>query len=209
MEEKKFKMDEEWVDMPDGAGTFGALVAWVTEKLKGQERVLLGTLHGEAAVTQEEMAAWESRPIGEFDTLEFLSAEPLELARHTCGDMMDLMKKLEEGAERAAENFDAGEKVKAQEGFAQCAEGWGMVLQAYWSVIAMSDIDASGVEIDGRTLSSIVSEVKELFTRMIGDYGSGNWNEVKETLSEDLSLYIDPMREAFECLQEKLEEVAV
>ena len=42
MEEKKFKIDGEWVDVPEGVVTFGALLGWNLNHLKCRDRVLLG-----------------------------------------------------------------------------------------------------------------------------------------------------------------------
>ena len=65
MEEKKFKLDEEWMDMPKSVKTFGALLNDINDQLKERGRILLGVLHGEISVTREETEAWEKRPVGE------------------------------------------------------------------------------------------------------------------------------------------------
>ncbi len=208
MEEKKFKLDEEWRDMPKGVKTFGALLNEINDQLKERGRVLLGVLHGEISVTREETEAWEKRPVGEFDALEFLSAEPRELALHTSKEMVDFMEKLGQLGIRAADDFEAGEEAKAVSAFSECLEGWGMALQACWNLATLGDIDPSAIEIDGRILSSIASELRELFVKAVGDYGRGDMEAVNESLSRELALYIDPMREAFEHFQEKIEEKA-
>ena len=206
MKEKKFKMDEEWVDVPEGVVTFGALLGWILNHWKSRDRVLLGVLHGEVSVNHKELDAWEMRPIGEFDVLEFLSADSIELARHTCGDLASFMEKLGRRAEGAVREYEAGEEEKAASGFGECMEGWGMVLEAYWNIISLGDFDPSIIEIDGRTLSSIVAGFKDSFGKMAGDYGKGDMKAVKDHLSEEMVLYVAPMCEAFEYLQEKLEK---
>ncbi len=209
MGKKKFKMDEKWVDMPKGVETFGALLGRVIQQMKERDRVLLGVLHGGASVTHEELEAWEMRPIGECDDLEFLSVGSRELACHTCRDMVAFMEKLGQGMDRASKQYEAGEKEIAGAVFSECIEGWGMVIQAYWNLILLGDIDASAIEIDGRTLSEVISDLKDLYAKLAGDYGNGDMETVKDTLSEELVLYLAPMREAFEHLQEKLEKAAV
>ena len=81
-----------------------------------------------------------------------------------------------------------------------------MVLEAYWNIISLGEIDSSIIEIDGRTLSSIVAGFRDSFGKMAGDYGKGDMKAVKDHLSEEMILYIAPMCEAFEFLQEKLEK---
>lgn len=209
MEEKKFKLDEKWVDMPKGVETFGALLGWVIQQMKDRDRVLLGVLHGEVSVNHEELGAWEMRPIGEFDELEFLSADSRELARHTCSDMVAFMDKLGQGMDRALKLYESGEKEMVPAVFSECMEGWGMVIQAYWNLILLGDIDASVIEIDGRTLSEVISDLKDVYTKLAGDYGKGDMKAVKDSFADELVLYLAPMRDAFEHLQEKMAEPAV
>lgn len=209
MDHKKIKMDEKWVEMPKGLETFGDLLGWVVRQAKESDRVILGVLHDQVSVRNEELNDWEIRPIEEFGELEFLSADSRELARHTCKDMVAFMETLGKGMDCASQQFESGERGKAKTVFGECMEGWGMVMQAYWNLVLLGDIDSSSIEIEGRTLSRIVADLRTVYTKVFGDYGNGDLKAVKESFADELALYLVPMREAFELLQGKMEEVPI
>jgi hypothetical protein len=206
MEGKRIKLDKEWLEVPQEIDTFGLLMEWVCLQMKNKDRVFLGALHGEVTICQDELAAWRERPISEFDSLEFLSAESRELAFQTCSDLIDLIEKLNRRAEQAAKEFDEGDKEMAAVGFNQCLEGWAMVLQGYWSVVQIVGADPAFIEVGGRSLSHVLTDLGELTEKAGGDYGKGYLNPLKTLVSKELSFYAEPMQEAIEKLQAKLEE---
>ncbi len=209
MDVLRFKLDEEWYDLPEGMNAFGALRNWVVTKLPDDSRVLLGVLNGDASLTPNEMVKWEERPINEFETLEFLSAEPAALAYRTCEDLIRFMDVLEEHGEELKANLMAGDGTNAAINFKECVEGWDIVLQGFRNLIRMAEIDASVVEIGGQPLPAVAVKLRGLILKMAEDYTRGDMDSMKLLLSGELALYISPMREAFEKILEKLEEVVV
>ena len=209
MKALRFKLDEEWYDLPEGMETFGSLRNWVNSKLKDDGRVLLGILNGEASLTLDEMEGCEERPIGDFETLEFLSAEPKALACRTCEDLIHFMDVLEERGEKMRTGIAAGDEAGASEGFKDCIEGWNIALQGFRNLIDLAEIDSSVVEIGGQPLPMVASRLRGLTLKMAEYYIRGDMDSIQILMSEDMALYIAPFREAFERVQEKLEEAAV
>ncbi len=205
MECLRFKLDEEWYDLPEGMKKFHSLRDWVASKLKGEGRVLLGIMNGDDSVRQEEIDEWGERPLDEFETLVFFSAEPMELACRTCGDLIEFMDELERRGEWASEFIDSGDQENIALGFKECVEGWDLVLQGYRNLIQLAKMDSSTVEIGGQSLTVVAIRMKELFLKMADEFTEKNMSVLKEMISDDLGLYIDPMRKALEEVQEKLE----
>ncbi len=199
----RFKMDEEWHDVPEGVDSFGPLKKWVEGHFKERGLVLLGTLHGEASLTLDEADAWHDRPLSELDTVEFLSADPDALARRTCSDMRDFLDQLAERAEQTAREIDNGQMDKALVGVKECAEGWSLVLQAYRDLLDLSGTESSTVEMDGRPLSAVANDLKGLIESMGEELKRSDMSGLKSLLVDDLILYVEPLREGFERVQEK------
>lgn len=209
MDVLRFKLDEEWYDLPEGMNAFGALRSWIISKLADDSRVLLGVLSGDVSLTLNEMVEWEGRPINEFETLEFLSAEPAALASRTCEDLIIFMDVLEEQGEELKANLMAGDGDRAATNFKECVEGWDIALQGFRNLIRMDEIDASIVEIGGQPLPVVAAKLRGVILKMVENYTRGDMDSMKLLLSGELALYIPSMREAFEKILEKLEEVVV
>ena len=201
----RFKMDEEWCEAPGKVATYGDLEGWVTERLRGRGRVLLGALHGEAGVTRDEAGRWQGRALGEFGTLEFLSAEPRALAWRTCADMLGLLDRLAARAEETAGAAEAGEREKTLMGVRDCAEGWSFVLQSLRDMLRFVGTDPSAVEMEGRTLTAVARDLSGIIQRMGDAVSRGELGGLRDILVHDLGYYIAPMREVFEHIQEKLD----
>ena len=209
MDPLRFKLDEEWYDLPEGMNAFGALRSWVIAKLADDSRVLLGVLSGDASLTLDEMMDWEGRSINKFETLEFLSAEPAALACRTCEDLIRFMDVLEEHGEELKANLMAGDGAKAATNFKECVDGWEIVLQGLRNLICMAEIDVSVLEIGGQPLPAVAVKLRSVILEMAEDYTRGDMDSMKLLLSGELALYIPPMKGAFEKILEKLEEVIV
>ncbi|MEK6710602.1 MAG: hypothetical protein AABZ64_08480 [Nitrospinota bacterium] len=201
----RFKLDEEWHEAPGGVTTFGGLEGWVLDRLRTRGRVLLGTLHGEAGVTPGEAGRWRGRLLGEFGTLEFLSAEPRALARRTCRDMAGLLDRLGQRAQETAEAVDAGDRHQALLGIRDCAEGWSFVLQSLRDLLRFAGADPSAAEIEGRPLIAVAKDLGGVIERMGGQVSGGDLAGVKDVLLYDLGYYILPMREGFERIEAGLD----
>ena len=201
----RFKMDEEWCEAPDEVATYGDLEGWVAARLLEKGRVLLGTLHGEAGVTQDEAGRWQGRSLDEFGTLEFLSAEPRSLARRTCADMFDFLDRLSLRAEETARAAEAGEREKTLMGVRDCAEGWSFALQSLRNMLRFVGTDPSAVEMEGRTLTAVARDLSGIIQRMGDAVSRGELGGLRDILANDLGYYIAPMREGFEHIQEKLD----
>lgn len=201
----RFKLDEEWHEAPGGVATYGELEGWVAARLREEGRVLLGALHGEAGVTRDEAERWQVRPLDEFGTLEFLSAEPRALARRTCADMMDFLDRLAARGEEAARAAEAGERGKVLEGIRDCAEGWSFALQSLRDMLRFAGADPSAVEMEGRPLAAVARDLSAIIQRMRDEIGRGELAGLKDILLHDLGYYIGPMREGFEHIRERID----
>jgi len=162
----RFKMDDEWHEVPEGVATFGELQGWAVDRFREEGRVLLGALHGEALVTQEEVAQWKGRPLRELETLEFLSAEPRALARRTCADMGPFLDRLADRADGAARHIERGEYAEALVGVRDCAEGWSLALQCFRDLLRLSGTDPSTVEMEGRSLTAVTNDLRGVIGKM-------------------------------------------
>lgn len=201
----RFKMDEEWHEAPAGVATYGDLEGWVATRLRGQGRVLLGALHGEAGVTRDEAGRWQARALGEFGTLEFLSAEPRALAWRTCADMLELLDRLAARAEETARAAEAGDREKTLLGIRDCAEGWSLVLQSLRDMLRLVGADPSAVELEGRSLTAVTRDLREIIGKMGEAVSRGELAGLKDILVHDLGYYIAPMREGFEHIRGRLD----
>ncbi|MEE9276397.1 MAG: hypothetical protein V3V62_13915 [bacterium] len=204
MEARRFKMDEEWHDMPEGVETFGALRAWAMDHFKEKGRVFLGALHGEASLSHDQMAEWEGSALAGFDTLEFLSADPEALARRTCADTLAYLDWLEERMEETCRNIGEGEIESARVGLKECAEGWSLALNSFLNLLQMAGKDLSTAEVGGRSLTVTAADLKEILEKIVQKFRREEMEGVDELIS-DLSAHIEPMREAFERLQIEFE----
>ncbi len=60
-----------------------------------------------------------------------------------------------------------------------------------------------------KPLPMVASRLRGLTLKMAEYYIRGDMDSIQILMSEDMALYIAPLREAFERVQEKLEEAAV
>lgn len=209
METLRFKLDEEWYDLPDEMKSFGALRDWVNSRLKDEGRVLLGVMSGDATLMLEEIEDRSDWPLGQFDTLNFFSADPGALACRTCGDLIEFMDVLEErgGKVRAcieAENFEA---VALH--FKGCIEGWNLVFQGLRDLIQVTGLDSSTLEIGNQPLSDVAGKLRGIILKMAEDFTRGDMVSLNTRLIEELAEYIHPLQEVFERVRKKFEEAAV
>ena len=177
----------------------------MTARLRERGRVLLGTLHGEAGVTRDEAGRWQARPLDEFGTLEFLSAEPRALARHTCVDMMEFLDRLAARGEETALAAEAGERDKTLAGIRDCAEGWSFVIQSLRDMLRFVGADPSAVEMEGRPLAAVARDLCAIIQKMGAEMSRGELSGLKDILLHDLGYYIAPMREGFEQIRAKID----
>ncbi|MFQ5691674.1 MAG: hypothetical protein ACE5IM_01335 [Nitrospinota bacterium] len=201
MTDGTFKMDERPHDIPAEVETLGALNRWVLERFQGRGRVLLWVLHDEAALTPGEIAAWEGRPLSECGSLEFLSADPAALARKTCKDVIEFLGRLEERSNQTLHWIQDGKTERALTGLQECAEGWELVFASYRDLLQLSGMDASTVEVGGKSLSDLARGLRPLLENMIREMERANISALGTLLSQDLACYIPPMRDAFERIQ--------
>ena len=204
VEARRFKMDEEWHDMPEGVETFGALRAWAMGRFKKKGRVFLGALHGDASMSHDQMAEWEGSALADFDTLEFLSADPEALARRTCADSLAYLDWLDERMEETRRNIGDGEFGNARVGVKESAEGWSLALNSFLNLLQLAGKNPSTAEIGGRSLTATAADLKEIIEKIVQKFGREEMEGMDELIS-DLSVHIEPMREAFERLQIEFE----
>ncbi len=208
MDPLRFKLDEEWFDLPEGMETFGELRDWVISRLKGEGRVLLGTMSGEASLTVDEMSAWGGRPVRHMEICEFFSAEPMALACRTCEELVEFMSEVDQRGERTAASIDAGDAQNVALEFKSYVEGWDIVLEGYRNLIKMAEMDPATLEIGRRPLPVVASELRGLILKMADEFVGGDMEALKNILSEEMTHYFAPVREALEEVQERLEEIA-
>jgi len=205
----RFKLDEEWYDLPGEMETFGALRDWVSSMLKEEDRVLLGIMSGDATLRAEDIESSVDRLISQFDTLEFYSAAPAILACQTCGDLIEFMDVLEERGERMRAGIEAQDHGTIALRFKECIEGWNLVLQGLRNLIQMANMDSSTVEIGGQSLSDAAASMRGITLKMADAFTRGDMASLNVVVTEELGEYINPLREVFERVLEKLEEAAV
>ena len=208
MDSLRFKLDEEWFDLPEGMETFGELRDWVISRLKREGRILLGTMSGDASLTVDEMSAWGGRPVRHMEVFEFFSAEPMALACRTCEELVEFMSEVDQRGERTAASIDAGDIESVVLGFKSYVEGWDIVLEGYRNLIKMAEMDPATLEIGRRPLPVVASELRGLILKMADEFAGGDMEGLKRVLSEEMVHYVEPVREALEEVQERLEEIA-
>jgi hypothetical protein len=205
----RFKLDEEWYDLPSEMETFGALRDWVSSKLKEEDRVLLGIMSGDTTLRAEDIESSGDCLISQFDALEFYSAAPAILACRTCGDLIEFMDVLEERGERMRAGIEAQDHGTIALRFKECIEGWNLVLQGLRNLIQVANMDSSTVEIGGQSLSAAAASMRGITLKMADAFTRGDMASLNVMVTEELGEFINPLREVFERVLEKLEETAV
>ncbi|MDA1000941.1 MAG: hypothetical protein O2807_10575 [bacterium] len=197
----QFRMDEKRYDIPAGVATFGELCEWVMNHFKELGRVLLGVMDGDVTLMQGEMAEWAGRPIGEFENIECLSADPKALMRRTCEDSLEFLVKLSEWSDKTVSFFKANDEEGAQMGVMGCAEGWSLILNSYWNLLQMAGLDNASAEVGGKSLAAVSADFGRLLKKLHNEFERNNAERIREILMIDFMSYQQPFRDAFEKIQ--------
>lgn len=209
MKALRFKLDEEWYDLPDEMETFGALRDWVNSRLKEENRVLLGVMSGDATLLVKDVENRSDWSLSKFETLNFFSADPGILACRTCGDLIEFMDVLEERGGEVRACIEAEDYETMALHFKGCIEGWNLVFQGLRDLIQVADLDSSILEIGNQPLSTAAAKLRGIILKMAEDFTRGDMASLDARLTEELADYIHPLQEAFGRVREKLEEAAV
>ena len=116
---------------------------------------------------------------------------------------------IEERGERMRAGIEAQDHGTIALRFKECIEGWNLVLQGLRNLIQMANMDSSTVEIGGQSLSDAAASMRGITLKMADAFTRGDMASLNVVVTEELGEYINPLREVFERVLEKLEEATV
>lgn len=140
---------------------FGAVSA-VSEFLRGQQRSVLSVKVDGVEVSPETIAErLKGKPLAEVKRLEIGSESTTALVEECLAGLQEFLPELPQVCRNLAEVFQSEKPDEGFDPFVELAEIWGHIKSRESLVANALELDLGGLEVDGKTVESIHTELNQ------------------------------------------------
>ena len=138
------------------------------------------------------------------DVIKFISAEPVELVRHTFADAADALSEAADLQREAAELLQSGEGTVSMDKLGEAVSIWLCVQEAIVSGAQLVELDLDTVEVSGEPLPESIRRLNQHLAALRRGLEERDETALADTLLYEFPPIIEQWRRVFTDLQGRL-----
>ncbi len=140
------------------------------------------------------------------EEVQFITADPYELARQTLLDVRDALGDAREAQQKAAEQLQADRATEAMDSIRQALGVWQQAQQSVLQSAQLLNVSLEDIQVGARGVAAVVDELSGMLTQLREQLGNQDFLGVADTLAYPLAEAVDTWCELIDAMCARIAE---